>query len=176
MDPHQKKENIVHYKLDKSFGPAGSVAGFFLLAVGVFTVHNSWPGAVLIVFGSFVAFSSSGCTIDFDNFRIRFTNNLFGLFKVGKWMYVSPNMKVGLSDAHLVYQVRSMSNRSMAVTTDDFRVFLFKGNERKGQAICRFKSRERALEELGRISDLLGLQIREGRHDKPPKGQINLRP
>jgi len=176
MEPQNKKDHIVNYKLDKSFGPAGAAAGFFLMAVGVITIFESFSGAVLIILGSFMAFSSSGCTIDFDRFRIRFTNNLFGLFRVGKWLYVSPRMKVGLSDTHMVYRVRSLSNRSVDVSTDDFRVFLYQDNGRRGEAICRFKTRERALEELARISDLLGLQVREGRHNQPPKGQINIRP
>ena len=123
--------------------------------------------------GSFMAFSASGCTVDFDNFRIRFTNDLFGFWRIGKWKYVSRKMMIGLSDAHIVYRVYSMSNRSVDVSSNDFRVYLYNEDGRKGMAICRFKKLEKAKEELARLSDLLGLQIREGKHDDS-KGTVEI--
>lgn len=174
MNNPKAKPNIIHYKLDKSFGPAGAAAGFFLITIGIITIFESFSGAILMVLGSFMAFSTSGSTVDFDNFRIRFTNNLFGIFRVGDWKYVSPQMKIGLSDAHMVYRVYSMSNRSVDVSSDDFRIFLYGVENRKGMAICRFKKKEEALEELSRLSDLLGLQVREGKYDKPT-GQIEIK-
>lgn len=165
MENKKKKPNTSYYRLDKSFGPPGAAAGFFLLTIGVITIFKSFSGAILIVLGSFMAFSSSGCTVDFDNFRIRFSNDLFGFIRVGGWRYVSPKMSVGIAEDHRVYRVYSLSNRSVGASTDDFRVSLYINNERKGMAICRFKKLEDALEELPRLSDLLGLPIREGKYN-----------
>jgi hypothetical protein len=174
MKNSQVKPNVIHYRLDKSFGPAGSTAGFFLLIVGAITIFESFSGAILILMGSFMAFSSSGSTVDLDNFRIRFTNDLFGIWRIGKWQYVSRKMRIGLSDAHMVYRVYSMSNRSVDVTSNDFRVYLYNEDGRKGMAICRFKKLEEAKEELAKLSDLLGLQIREGKHDES-KGIVEIK-
>lgn len=166
--------NLVHYILDKSFGPAGSAAGYFLIAVGVFTIFESFSGAILMVMGSFMAFSASGCTVDFKNFRIRFSNDLFGFWRIGKWKYVSAKMRIGISDARVIYRVYSMSNRSVDLSNADFRVYLYNEDGRKGMAICRFKNLEEAKEELARLSDLLGLQIREGKHDDK-KGIVEIK-
>ncbi|WP_026474963.1 hypothetical protein [Alkaliflexus imshenetskii] len=151
---------ILNYTLDKSFGPAGSIVGYFLMAVGISTIHLSLSGLVLIMLGCFMAFSASGCSIDVENFKIRFSNNLFGFIKIGTWHYVHPRMKLGLSNSKMTYRVYSMSNRSVDMKSSDFRVYIYEESGRKGNAVCRFKKREEAEAELARLSDLLGLEIR----------------
>jgi hypothetical protein len=151
---------FIHYSLDKVFGPAGSVTGIFLILVGVATIHLSFSGAILIGLGSFMAFTTTGTSVDIENFRIRFSNNLFGFIKVGKWRYVSPKMKLGISNAKMTYRVYSMSNRSIDVSNTDVRVYLFNEDGRKINAVCRYKKVETAQEELARLSDILGLEIR----------------
>jgi hypothetical protein len=153
-------QTIINYRLDKSFGPSGGIVGVFLMIVGVFTIHLSISGLVLILLGSFMAFSEAGCSIDTRNFRIKFYNNLWGIWKVGKWKYVHRKMQLRLSHARMVYRVYSMSNRSVNVSDPDWRIFIHDGNSRHGQAICKFKNREAAEEELARLSDLLNLSIR----------------
>ncbi|MDG5799829.1 hypothetical protein QA597_05575 [Marinilabiliaceae bacterium ANBcel2] len=152
---------ILNYTLDKSFGPAGSVVGYFIILVGVSTVHLSFSGVVLMLIGSFMAFSTTGSVIDVDNFKIRFTNNLFGFIKIGGWRYVHPKMMIGLSDSKMTYRVYSMSNRSVDMGYSDYRIYLYNSDGRRGNAICRFKKLKDAEDELATLSDLLGLQIRE---------------
>ena len=82
---------IIKYVLDKSFGPPGSFTGYFILLVGLITVCASWSGLGLSGLGSFVACSRSGCMLDCDNFKIRFTDNLCRLFKVEMAIYPSKN-------------------------------------------------------------------------------------
>ncbi len=155
---------MVYYRLDKGFGPAGSTTGYFLLFVGIISVFQSLSGLILIALGSFTAFSTTGCTVDFKNYRIKFSNDYFGFLRVGKWQYISRNMMVGLSDAKMVYRVYSLSNRSVDATYGDFRVYLYDLYGRKINPICKFKSKERALEEITKLSDLLGLQIKGTKH------------
>lgn len=157
---HPSGQTIINYRLDKSFGPAGGVVGIFLMMVGVFTIHLSVSGLVLILLGSFMAFSASGCAIDTEHFRIKFYNNLWGIWKVGKWEYVHRKKQLRLAHARMAYRVYSMSNRSVDVSDPDWRIYMHDGNSRQGQAICKFKKREEAEEELAKISDLLNLSIR----------------
>ena len=152
---------LLTYVTDKSFGPSGGFAGYFLMGVGVFTIFLSISGAVLLLLGSFMAFSASGCSVDVDHFRIRFTNNLWGFIKVGKWQYVHRKMQLGLSHARMAYQVHSLSNRTISVTDPDWRVNIYDGEKsRKGKTICKFKNRDDAEEALARLSELLDLSIR----------------
>lgn len=173
MEKLKTGSDKVHYRLDPSMGPSGATAGYVFLVIGLFTVWDSYSGAILIILGSFMAFSFSECTVDFNNYRIRFSNNLFGFIRVGKWVYVSHNMMVGLSDAHMVYRVYSLSNRSIDVSNNELRIYLFNEEGRRVMTICRFKKIDQALVELARLSDLLGLQIKEGKYDKPV-GQIKI--
>lgn len=149
---------IIHYTIDKSFGPAGSFAGYFLMLIGIFTIHLSLSGLVLIILGSLMAFSTSGCSVDPGNFKLRFTNNLFGFIKIGTWQYAHPRMKLGLIHANVVHRVYSMSNRFIDLKNRDFRVMLYEASGRKVAVICRFKKREDAETELAHLSDLLGLE------------------
>lgn len=152
---------IIKYVLDKSFGPPGSFTGYFILLVGLITVFASWSGLVLIVLGSFMAFSTSGCMIDCDNFKIRFTDNLWGIFKVGKWQYIHPRTQIGVNHARMMYRVSSISNHNIDVSDPDWRVYLYDGVDRRGKAICKFKNRVDAERELIRLSEALNIPIRE---------------
>ncbi|WP_062123895.1 hypothetical protein [Geofilum rubicundum] len=163
----QPEPKVIHYRLDKSFGPSGGVVGSFLMIVGVFTIHLSISGWILLLLGSFMAFSAAGCAIDTEHFRIKFYNNLWGIWKVGKWKYVHRKMQLRLTHARMAYRVYSMSNRSVDVSEPDWRIFIHDGNSRQGQAICKFKNREAAEEELAKLSDWLNLSIR---HEKEALG------
>ena len=151
---------MINYIIDKNFGPSGSFAGYILIIVGAFTVLASISGAVLMLLGSFMAFSSTGCSVDSDNFRIRFTNNLWGLIKVGKWQHVHGRMQLGLAHARLAYSVRSLSNRTITVADSDWRISIYDDSNRKGQTICKYKKRIDAENELAKLSELLNLAIR----------------
>jgi hypothetical protein len=167
MEHGHINSDVKHYRLDKTFGPAGASAGYFLLLVGIATIYLSFSGAILMVFGCFMAFSFTGCSVDSNNLRVRFTDVLFGFIRLGKWVTVTPGMQLGVSELRMVYRAHSMSNRSVEVAFDDCRVFLYSPGERRGRAICRFKKKEDALTEMARLSDMLGLEIRT---QQPGKG------
>ena len=57
----------------------------------------------LVIVGAFVGFSSSSTFIDFDQKRVKFSNNIFGLIRTGKWMAIEPNMKIGLNISNQVW-------------------------------------------------------------------------
>ena len=80
------REMRIKNKLDKSFGPVGTSAGSLLFVVGMIVIFNSIYGLILVVLGAFVGFSSTGTIIDTEKRRIKFSNNLFGIFQTGKWI------------------------------------------------------------------------------------------
>ena len=92
---------ITTYQLDKSFGPVGSSAGTFVFIAGIISLYFSFAGLVLILLGAFVGFSSSSTTLDFENRRIRFSNDYFGFMKSGKWISFEPEMKIGIRQSGL---------------------------------------------------------------------------
>ena len=62
---------MIHNKLDKLFGQAGSVLGWGIMLVGIFT--SIIPLAILLfLIGSFMAFSYSGIYVDQDDDKYKF--------------------------------------------------------------------------------------------------------
>ncbi len=154
---------LLHYNLDKSFGPAGAFTGYLLIILGLNSLifFHSLSGLVLLFLGSFTAFTKSGTSININDFTIKYSTILFGFIKLGKWQYINRRMQLGLSEAKISYRVRSMSNRFIDVNNKDFRIYLYNEDGLKRKAICRFKERFVAEKELIKLSDLLNIQIKE---------------
>jgi len=85
---------IIKNKLDRTFGPFGSSTGFFLMLGGVLATYFSIFGLLLVIIGAFAAFTSTSALIDTDNKKIKYSDNLFGILPVGKWIDIKPDMKV----------------------------------------------------------------------------------
>ena len=81
---------IIQNKMDRTFGPFGSSTGFFLMIGGLVATWFSIFGLLIVLTGAFVAFTSSGVQIDTENKRLRYSDNLFGFIKTGKWTDIKP--------------------------------------------------------------------------------------
>jgi hypothetical protein len=118
-------------KLDKSFGPVGSFAGFVVLLAGLGTLYFSGFSLILVLIGAFMGFTFSSTEIDFDRKRIRFVNNLFGIIKVGTWMNVKPEMKIGIAKSRKTWKTYSGGNRELDITNEDYRLVLYNSSGKK---------------------------------------------
>ena len=56
---------ITRNKLDKTFGPIGSLAGIFLFIAWLIITCFSLTGLILVLMGAFVGFSSTMTLVDF---------------------------------------------------------------------------------------------------------------
>jgi hypothetical protein len=118
-------------KLDKSFGPVGSFAGFVVFLAGLGSLYFSWFSLILVLIGGFIGFTFSSTEIDFDRKRIRFVNNLFGIIKVGTWMNVKPEMKIGIAKSRKTWKTYSGGNRELDITNEDYRLVLYNSSGKK---------------------------------------------
>jgi len=148
---------IVKYKLDKSFGPSGTFAGYALIVIGLITTYSSWIGLLLIIIGAFMGFSSTGTVIDTDNKRIKFLNNLFGFIKTGKWVDIDPAMKVGIKESNVTWTTFSRSNRSIDTVKKDFRIVLCDVDENELMEISKSNFIDDAMSQLEIIGKQLAL-------------------
>ena len=139
---------IINNKLDKSFGPVGTSAGIFLFAIGIITLYTSWFGFILIVLGAFVGFSSTSTLVDYNNRRIKFSNNLFGIIRTGKWIAVNNDMKIGIWKSNVTWRAYSRSNRPMDFDNKDFRLVLLDSDNREIMPLKKTDSPESAKAEL----------------------------
>jgi hypothetical protein len=116
---------IIRNKLDNAFGPVGTSAGIFLLIAGLIITFFALSGLIFIVLGAFVGFTSTSTAIDFDNGRLRFSNNIFGIFPIGQWVLIQRGMKIGIKKSNKVWRAYSLSNRSLDISNNDYRIILY---------------------------------------------------
>ena len=135
---------VTNNKLDKSFGPVGTTAGIVLFVVGLITTYHSFYGLILIVLGAFVGFTSTSTFIDFDQKRIKFSNNIFGIIPTGKWIPVDQTMKIGIQESNVTWRTFSRGNRALDIADRDFRIVLFDSADQEIMQIKKTHSSDSA--------------------------------
>ena len=146
-----------NYRLDKSFGPTGVIAGIILLIVGIILTPFYVSGLFLILIGSFVGLSSTSTIVDYENKRMKFSNNLFGIISVGKWVAIENNMKVGIIKSKKTWRSYSRGNRTLDITNNDFRILLYDSENRQVMPIKKVDTMDIAKKEMEEIAENLGL-------------------
>jgi hypothetical protein len=149
---------IIRNKLDKTFGPFGTSTGFFMMIGGIIATYFSFFGLLLVVIGAFACFTSTSTVIDTDNKKIRYSDNLFGIIQVGKWIAIRPDMKIGLKKFHRGYRAYIRGTQKIGIHYNDIRIFLYDSENKQIAPINKFDSYESAVNELNKLSSLLGLQ------------------
>jgi hypothetical protein len=148
---------IVKNRLDKIFGPAGRTAGLILLLAGVPATYYSLIGLILVIFGAFIAFTTTSSMLDIENKRIKLSNDLFGIFPSGKWIDIKPEMKLGLKKTRMGSRSYSISNIPLDNHADDIRIMLFGSDNTQIMPVKKFATLESSKTELDELSITLGL-------------------
>ena len=148
---------IENNKFEKSFGPVGTSAGVVLFIAGLILTYFHFTGLILILIGAFVGFSSTSTQIDFEQKRVKFSNNLFGIIKLGQWLNIEPSMKIGIKESNLTWRSYSQGNRPLDIESNDYRIILFDSMNKEIMPIKKFNSKELAKIELVTIRNKLGL-------------------
>lgn len=148
---------IIQNKLDKTFGPFGSSTGFFLLIGGVIATFFSVFGLIIVLIGSFVAFTSTSVQIDTENRRIKYSDNLFGIIRIGKWIDVKPDMKLGLKKSHRGYVGYIRGTQPLGIHENDIRIILYDSNNNKIIPVQKSDSVESSKNELINLSSIFGI-------------------
>ena len=148
---------MVNNKLDRSFGTAGSTAGVVLFVTGLAVCYFSPAGLILAVSGAFVGFSGTSTLIDIENKRIKFSNNLLGFIRLGKWINIEPDMKLGIKRSKRAWRTYSRSNRRLDMVENDFRIFLYDAENRQIMPVKKTGDLKTASTELEKLVEQLGI-------------------
>jgi hypothetical protein len=148
---------IIRNKLDKSFGPFGGSTGFFLLLGGLAATWFSPYGLILAAIGAFAAFTTTSTFVDAENRRIRFSNDIFGIIPVGKWIDIRPDMKLGLKRVHRGYQAYTRANQPVGIHNTDIRIVLLEADNDEIMHVKRFADRDSALKGIEELCSVLNL-------------------
>jgi hypothetical protein len=147
----------IYHKLDKAFGPSGSIAGIILFLAGLATIWFSFSGIMLLLIGAFIGFSHTGTIVDVDRKRIRFVNYVFGIIPSGKWINITPYMKLGLKRSNMTWRNYSKGNRSIDIDTLDIRLILYDANHKEMMHVQKLKDRELAEKEIENLCNILNI-------------------
>lgn len=150
-----KHKNTIY----KTFGPAGSFAGFIILISGLFLSYYSFFAIILILFGLFIGFTAQKAQIDPDKKRIKVSTNYFGLINTGKWININSAMKLMIKGYNQVYRTYSRSNRVLDIKNEDYLLFLFDSEKKAEIPVKRTKTLQSAMEEGEKLQKELGLDI-----------------
>ncbi len=148
---------ITNNRLDKSFGTIGSSAGVFVFIAGVILTCLYFSAIILVLTGAFVGFTTSSALIDYGKKRVKFSNNLFGFLRIGKWMPLDPSMKIGIRESNQTYRAYGRGNQALDVTQHDFRLILYDSAKKEIMPVKKMKSLDAARIELEIECKRLGL-------------------
>lgn len=154
-------KNKLRYPLDKSFGPVGTTSGMILFAAGIVLsiLYFSFAGPILILAGAFIGFSYTRTVIDLLKNRILFSQQIFGIIPNGKWLTITPDMKIGIKKAQHSWRAYSRGNRTLDMTMKDFRVMLYDSTGNEILPIRKTKTLEEAQRNITELNKILNLSI-----------------
>ena len=150
---------IANNKFEKSFGQVGASAGMVLFIAGLILTYFHFSGLILILLGAFVGFSSTSTLIDYEKKRVKFSNNLFGIIRIGQWLKIEPSMKIGIKESNLTWRSYSQGNRPLDIESNDYRIILFDSVNKEIMPIKKFNSKDLAKIELETIGKKLNLSF-----------------
>ena len=151
------KEMIENNRLEQSFGPVGTTAGTIVFAAGLILSFTLLSGIIIILIGAFVGFSNTSVQIDDEKNRVRYSNNLFGFIRTGKWLLIQPAMMLGIKESNVVWRSYSSGSRALDISKTDHLIVLFIADNKEIMPIKKIKSREDAVAELESLKNKLGL-------------------
>jgi len=150
-----------YFKFEKAFGPVASFSGYVIAGAGLIALYFSWTGLILVFFGVFVGFTNSGTTIDYTNRKVKFSNNIFGLIKIGKWLNIADDMSIGIKKSNKSFRTYSQSNRVLEIFVKTNKIYLFDLQGKPVMPLKKIGTINNSGKELEDLSRILGLTVRK---------------
>ncbi|HPK04993.1 MAG TPA: hypothetical protein PK908_03790 [Bacteroidales bacterium] len=147
------------FKFEKTFGPVASFSGYVILITGLITTYFSLTGLILVLFGAFIGLTNSCTTIDYSNGKAKFSNNLFGVIKTGKWLDLSESMRLGIMKSHKTYRTYSKSNRILDISASQIKIYLFDSYGNTIMPLKNIDAADNLEKELEELNKKIGLRI-----------------
>ncbi len=149
---------MIHNKLDKLFGQAGSIFGWIIMLVGIYS--GILPLSILLVLiGSFMAFSYSGIYLDQDEEKYKFYYAYFGIFKSGSWRSLKNIDRVAGISSIILRDSYIPKQKETKLKMDDCFVVLFLKNHNRKIPFKRCKDLLEAKLEAQKLGQLLNLNV-----------------
>jgi len=115
--------------------------------------------ALILLILAFFAFTTTCSIIDYDKKRIKYATKLCGIFSIGKWTYLTPDMTLGIKKTTERWGMYSRSNRSISLDYNNLIIMLYDSEDMEIIPIKKIKKAKRAEAELEKLGRLLELKI-----------------
>jgi hypothetical protein len=152
---------MIENRFSLTFSPFGSSTGFFLILGGIAATWFSVYGLIIVFAGLFALFTDTSTRIDTKGRKIRHSDNLFGLIPIGKWIAISPGMKLGIKKSHRGFVGYTRATQSMSIHEHDIRIILYSSDNKPIMPLKSFSSIESAREDIKYFSQQLGIPVLE---------------
>jgi|APIni6443716594_1056825.scaffolds.fasta_scaffold08662_2 hypothetical protein len=144
--------------LGKFFSPVQIYMGYVFIGCGIFTATYSLTSLLLIIPGSFMAFTYTGTMIDFDNNRVKPYTSLFGIFRTGKWIEVTHFTRFSIKNITRKYTSYSRGNIRFDMNTSDIILQLLNKDGSIKVTLNKYGKFEEAQKEMKDLTDALILK------------------
>ena len=113
----------------------------------------------LLLLGAFLGFTATYSRIDFVKKRIKYVTKVFGIIPIGKWTYLTSDMKLGVKKTKENWRALSRGNRSILFDVTEIIIVLYDKENREIIPVKKVKKAKFAKTELEKLCELLECQI-----------------
>ncbi len=150
---------MIENKLDKTFGPSASFAGYFFIFAGILATLQSLFGILLIALGVFIGLSRSGIMIDPEKNLVKYYTRIFFFFKQGKWERLSNFEALILLKNRNVYTAHSRSNRTVEIKGQGYFIYLLRTGTHLKIPVMKCNSLEEGRSKINEFSEILTIPV-----------------
>jgi hypothetical protein len=129
--------------------------GYVLVAMGLIASTYSLTGLVLVIPGSFIAFTYSKTLIDVESRRIKYITLLFGIIPVGKWLDIKCFSQFNIVRLSQKYSTYSRGSVKLTIDNSFIRLLLTDSKSIHKIQINDFSSFEEAQKEKNELEFIL---------------------
>ena len=135
----------------KFFGPVQVFMGYIFIVLGLCCVIYSPATLLLLIPGTFMAFTYSGTMIDTENKKIMPYTTLFGIIRTGKWIEVSLFSGFKIIKSNRRYTSYSRSNIRLDMNVSDICLLLVNNKGTKKVVLNRYNNFEDARRDMDEL-------------------------
>ena len=139
----------------KFFGPVQIYMGYVFILIGIFCSIYSLTILLFTIPGAFMAFTSTGTIIDFENNRIRPYTSLFGFIRTGKWLEVSLFSGFKIMKSNRRFTSYSRANIRLDMNISDISLMLINKNGKRKVLLARYNNFEDARRDMDDLKSSL---------------------
>jgi hypothetical protein len=144
-----------NYNHGKFFSPMQIYMGYVFIAVGIFCAVYSLTILILIIPGTFMAFTSTGTIVDFKNRRVKPYTLHFGIIRTGNWIDTDQFTRFNIQKATRKYTAYSRGSVRFDMGISDLKLMLINKNGSRKVIINRYTGFEEAQKDKDELSVLL---------------------